>query len=230
MGFSKYLTWLLRHSGIEKDEGGFVALDVIREMEEVLKRKYDTSLEEFQRIVAEDNKKRFKLEDRGEAGWWIRCNQGHSRGKAPSAEKLLRKVADPDEIPVCSHGTYTELRDKIVSGGLKRISREMIHCSATADFTDEVTSGIRQTCTMLVFIDVRKAMEAGMEFWISDNDVILTEGFDGAVPPEFFSEIKIREVAHVGDAVAVDPQTDALADSSEPKETDVCAGGDHGAG
>jgi len=119
-GFGRYLTWLLRHSGVEKDEGGFVSLDAIRNLGDVIKRKYDTSLEEFQRIVEEDNKKRFKLEDRGEAGWWIRCNQGHSKGKITWIIIVAEgKAKAPDISQQIAERTGLETRE-VVLGHIQR--------------------------------------------------------------------------------------------------------------
>lgn len=36
--------------------------------------------------------------------------------------------------------------------------------------------GIRSSCNVLIFVDVRKAIQEGFHFYVSDNGVILTEG------------------------------------------------------
>ncbi|QCE02920.1 2'-phosphotransferase [Vigna unguiculata] len=54
----------------------------------------------------------------------------------------------------------------------------------------EEVPGMRRDVNVLIFIDVRKALEEGMKLYISDNKVILTEGFDGVVPPKFFEKIE----------------------------------------
>ena len=42
---------------------------------------------------------------------------------------------------------------------------------------DEVISGVRKTSTIFVWVDVEKsAREGGVEWWISRNGVVLTEG------------------------------------------------------
>ncbi|KAH1119256.1 hypothetical protein GLYMA_17G200100v4 [Glycine max] len=48
---------------------------------------------------------------------------------------------------------------------------------------------MRQDVNVLIFLDVRKTLK-GMKLYISDNKVILTEGFDGVVPPKYFEKIK----------------------------------------
>jgi 2'-phosphotransferase len=39
-----------------------------------------------------------------------------------------------------------------------------------------ITSGMRSDAEVLIYVDVRRAMEAGMEWYFSENGVILTEG------------------------------------------------------
>ncbi|EEF39906.1 conserved hypothetical protein [Ricinus communis] len=38
---------------------------------------------------------------------------------------------------------------------------------------------IRRSVNVLIYLDVKKALEDGMKLYVSDNRVILTEGFDG---------------------------------------------------
>jgi len=44
-----------------------------------------------------------------------------------------------------------------------------------------VISGARLTCDAFIEIDVEKAMEDGIEFYRSDNGVILSSGFNGVI-------------------------------------------------
>jgi len=56
-----------------------------------------------------------------------------------------------------------------------------------------VISGMRKSSTVLIFLDLRKCMEAGIKFWLSDNGVILSEGNeDGIVPLQFFRRVEDR--------------------------------------
>lgn len=56
-----------------------------------------------------------------------------------------------------------------------------------------VISGMRKSSTILMFLDIGKAMQAGIKFWLSDNGVILTEGNeDGILPLEFFKRVEDR--------------------------------------
>ncbi|KAK1284963.1 hypothetical protein QJS10_CPB20g01533 [Acorus calamus] len=49
---------------------------------------------------------------------------------------------------------------------------------------------MRKNVNVLIFLDVRKALEEGMKLYMSDNKVILTEGFNGVVPVKYFEKIE----------------------------------------
>lgn len=42
---------------------------------------------------------------------------------------------------------------------------------------------MRQSCTVFIEVDVAKAMNDGIEFFISENNVILSRGINGVMPP-----------------------------------------------
>ena len=49
---------------------------------------------------------------------------------------------------------------------------------------------MRTSSRILIYVDVAKALEAGIKFWLSDNGVVLTEGNeDGRLPVEFFEKV-----------------------------------------
>lgn len=41
---------------------------------------------------------------------------------------------------------------------------------------DRVISGMRNTSTIVVWVDVKKSLEGGVKWWRSENKVVLTEG------------------------------------------------------
>lgn len=53
-----------------------------------------------------------------------------------------------------------------------------------------VISGMRNSSNVLLFLDIKRAMESGMRFWVSDNGVILTEGNEEGLVPLQFLEAK----------------------------------------
>ncbi|CAA0806054.1 RNA 2-phosphotransferase- Tpt1 / KptA family [Striga hermonthica] len=144
--------------------------------------------DEVKEAVRRDNKQRFSiLEDNGEL--LIRANQGHTI-QIVETESLLKPILSAEEVQVCVHGTYKKNLESILEGGLKRMKRLHVHFSCGLPTDGEVISGMRRDVNVLIFLDVRKALEEGMKLYISDNKVILTEGFDGAVPVKYFKKIE----------------------------------------
>ena len=53
---------------------------------------------------------------------------------------------------------------------------------------------MRSSSQILIFIDVQKALNAGVKFYLSDNGVVLTAGNDkGFLSPEFFSRVETAD-------------------------------------
>ncbi|XP_047981365.1 tRNA 2'-phosphotransferase 1-like isoform X5 [Salvia hispanica] len=146
------------------------------------------TVEEIREAVRQDNKHRFSLlEENGEL--LLRANQGHSIVTVET-ESLLKPILSPEEVPVCVHGTYKKNLESILREGLKRMQRLHVHFCSGLPRDAEVVSGMRRDVDTLIFLDVRKAMEEGMKLFVSDNKVILTEGFDGVVPVKYFQKIE----------------------------------------
>lgn len=146
------------------------------------------TIEDIKEAVRKDNKQRFSLlEENGEL--YIRANQGHTI-ETISSESLLKPILSADEVPVCVHGTYKKNLESILQSGLKRMSRLHVHFSSGLPTDGEVISGMRRNVNILIYLDVRKALQDGMKIYISDNRVILTEGFDGVVPVKYFEKIE----------------------------------------
>ncbi|XP_077234399.1 uncharacterized protein LOC143876577 isoform X2 [Tasmannia lanceolata] len=146
------------------------------------------TVDDVREAVRRDNKQRFSLlEEKGEL--LIRANQGHTM-RIVESESLLKPILSADEAPVCVHGTYKKNLESILLSGLKRMKRLHVHFSSGLPTDGEVISGMRRDVNVLIFLDVRKALEEGVKLYISDNKVILTEGFDGVVPAKYFEKIE----------------------------------------
>ncbi|KAM3397712.1 tRNA 2'-phosphotransferase 1 [Capsicum galapagoense] len=146
------------------------------------------TVDDVKEAVQKDNKQRFGLlEENGEL--LIRANQGHTV-KIVETESLLKPILSADEVPVCVHGTYKKNLESILEHGLKRMKRLHVHFSCGLPTDGEVISGMRRDVNVLIFLDVRKALEDGMKLYISENRVILTEGFDGAVPVKYLQKME----------------------------------------
>ena len=54
---------------------------------------------------------------------------------------------------------------------------------------------MRQNSQILIYLDVDKAINSGLKFWVSENGVILSEGDEnGYIPRRFF--LKVMDVKH----------------------------------
>lgn len=120
----------------------------------------------------------------------IRASQGHSIPLSNECLNLtpLSLAAHPTAV----HGTFYPSYEAIISCGyLSRMGRNHIHL-ATAE--TGVTSGMRGDAEVLVFVDVRRAVEdGGLKFWLSENGVVLTEGdAEGRLDLKFVDRIVDR--------------------------------------
>ena len=142
--------------------------------------------------------------------WLIRANQGHSI--KVEDDGLLTPITTENMPLSAVHGTTHAAWPLIVaSGGLKAMTRNHVHFAsglpagftsiaakdqdgdATTTTTAPVISGMRKSSTVLVFLDLPKAIAAGLKFWFSDNGVILSEGnAEGLVPLRVFKRVEDR--------------------------------------
>lgn len=151
----------------------------------------------LQRLVESDSKSRYMLHEGPDeaaptAGdiWWIRANQGHSL----KAIKLdLKPILSATDIPMGVHGTNRKAWESISAQGLSRMGRNHIHLAQGIP-GDGVISGMRNSAQVLIYVDVQKALDAGITFSLSENGVVLTEGDErGFLSPEYFLRVEDRQ-------------------------------------
>ena len=224
---SKKLSWLLRHGaaseGLHLDEQGFINLQDVLQNRNL--RSLKVTFEEVQAIVKDNDKQRFTLlsittEDAESEQtplpstdpkeYKIRANQGHSLKL--ESDGLLQPITAASIPTDCIHGTTHAAWPAIIaSSGLKAMGRNHIHFAAglpsgfrsiveqdVETVAAPVISGMRKSSTVLIFVDVAKAMGAGIKFWRSDNEVVLSEGDEnGLLPIEYFLRVEDRTGAGV---------------------------------
>jgi 2'-phosphotransferase len=81
------------------------------------------------------------------------------------------------------HGTFSKFWGLIKTEGLKRMTRNHIHFAPGRPKEEGVISGMRGTCDIIIQIDLAAAIKDGIDFFISTNNVILTEGQEGIIKP-----------------------------------------------
>ena len=191
---SKQFSKILRHTAHEypslsMDQKGFIPLDSLLALREFCKQGVD---EEFvKHMVEDDSKSRFSLENRNGV-LFIRANQGHSDSVAESlsSQDIYQPITDASQIPVVIHGTSLEAWKAIKVSGLKRMRRSHIHFSTGIVGVDaDVRSGMRRSSTIHIYMDVAKCFNKGIRFYRSANNVILSEGIDGTIPPDCFLKV-----------------------------------------
>jgi 2'-phosphotransferase len=169
---SHKLIQLLRHKLIEinliPDTEGYVLLDDLLNSNQSLRT---LTLDDIKLIVETSDKQRFNLINRNGI-YLIRANQGHSEcvGNYINPEDAMKLIQVP--IENVFHGTYLEYEESIKKSGLLPMSRKHIHIAKSLD----AKSGKRKDCTLLVYVDMKTAMNNNIKFYESTNGVILTEG------------------------------------------------------
>lgn len=186
--FSKFLSYICRHGaerrGLQVHDGGYVDVSAILGLEQDRRH----TEEDVRRAVANCPKQRFALREEPSSGLQIRANQGHTI----EVEDLeLTPVLRADEAPVVVHGTNRRAWSGIKGRGLSRMKRNHIHFAPGLPGESGVISGMRSSCQVLVYINLKKALEDGFKFYRSANDVILCPGNEeGILPVKYFAEVR----------------------------------------
>eukprot|EP00088_Acartia_fossae_P003878 TRINITY_DN11668_c0_g1_i1.p1 TRINITY_DN11668_c0_g1~~TRINITY_DN11668_c0_g1_i1.p1 ORF type:complete len:207 (-),score=27.56 TRINITY_DN11668_c0_g1_i1:39-659(-) len=183
---SKALSWLLRHNaesqGFKLLPGGFLPVaDVLKH-----RRFKGFSVENVINVVETCSKQRFTLKTENDQ-LLIRANQGHS---IKTVEVEMEEITEPELFPKVIHGTYYKSWDAIRKTGLSRMNRQHIHCAAGEPGDQGVISGMRNTCQLYIYIDIGTALQDGIKFFRSSNNVILSPGnCDGVILPKYFKQV-----------------------------------------
>ncbi|KAF8625027.1 hypothetical protein AX17_006941 [Amanita inopinata Kibby_2008] len=188
---SKTISWLLRHGakgeGLVMREDGYVRVDDLLVNKRI--KSQGLTLEGLKEIVKDDVKQRYGLLFEADEGvWWIRANQGHSM-KVVKVD--MKPVLSMEDIPTKTavHGTSITAWTSIANQGLSKMKRNHIHLAQDVP-GDRVISGMRKSSQILIYINVQKAIDAGIDFYLSDNGVVLTEGDEnGFIKPEYFHRV-----------------------------------------
>lgn len=182
------LCFILRHDFINKnlqcDESGYIKVKDI-----FLNYSLSSiSDKELEILVETNDKKRFHLIIKQDE-YYIRSNQGHSLriGLLMKDELLFEKIVNP--LNFCAHGTKKIYIDSIITNGLQRKNRKHFHFVSEL-IRNKQLSGYKKDSNVIIIIDMKKCLEAGMLFFKSTNDVILTEGIHGTIDFSFFKKIK----------------------------------------
>ena len=169
---SKFLSYILRHEpqsiNLTLDSEGWANIDELISLANAAGQ--DITREQILEVVASSDKKRFTLSDDETS---IRAAQGHSLKTVTISFEAQRPPA------TLLHGTAIRNIDAITQKGLIAGNRQYVHLTENSD-TAKAT-GMRYGKPVLLTIDSLAMYEDGFKFFLSDNNVWLTE----QVPPEY---------------------------------------------
>ena len=74
------------------------------------------------------------------------------------------------------------------------MKRNHVHFAIGYPKDDEVISGMRNTCDIFIEIDLPRALESGMKWYISKNKVILSNGHHRHISKKI-NEKKVFDIA-----------------------------------
>jgi len=168
---SKFLSLVLRHHpgkiGLTLDEKGWAdTTGLITKMNE---HGFPLTNDLLEHIVVTNNKKRFAF---NETKTRIRASQGHSI----DVELDLPAKEPPAFL---YHGTGEKSVDSILKTGLVKGNRNHVHLSADNETAMQV--GKRKGKPKVLIIAAAQMCREGFTFYLSDNQVWLTDN----VPPDY---------------------------------------------
>jgi putative RNA 2'-phosphotransferase len=162
---SKFLSLVLRHQpeliGLSLNSEGWANVTDLLKLSEKHGRKITRDM--LNTVVATNSKKRFAF---SEDHQMIRASQGHSIEVA-----LGYEPQQPPEI--LFHGTGSQSVSSILETGLQKKSRQHVHLSA--DTITATNVGRRHGKPVILEILAGKMHQEGYLFFLSANDVWLTE-------------------------------------------------------
>ena len=185
---SRFLTRVIRH-GQRMDDGPIIGMspkrraylhEVIQHPKMVELSCTEADLHVLANDISDDNKKRLQIVYEGStASYMIGCYNGHSLPVEDTDDRVL--IRRPTYFV---HATTWEAAKAILKEGLRAQSRQEIHMVPLQMNTRQQTyvqPSARKT--HLLVVDGAIASAAGMTFHKLANDVIVSRGLDGKIPP-----------------------------------------------
>lgn len=156
----KYLSYLLRHDKeYNFDEHGY------REIKDLIQN-HGYTKHEIELIVSSNDKQRYEFNS---SKTKIRARQGHS---IPINVDLTEAIP-PIEL---YHGTASRFLSSIFDNGIKKMNRNYVQLSS--DKKTAIDVGKRHGEPVILIIDTKKMCDDGIIFYLSNNNVWLTEFVD----------------------------------------------------
>lgn len=172
---SKFISKILRHApeiiSITLDSEGWTS--TIGLLDGMRKEGKTVEISDLEIVVSEDDKGRYSFNNDKSM---LRANQGHN--KQLNNVKLSYTALQSHEVPNwLYHGTDSRFLEAIFKEGLKSMERQHVHLTDSMEMANNVGGRRKKsdTETKLLKISTKEAMNAGIIFYRSENDVFLAD-------------------------------------------------------
>lgn len=171
---SKFMSYALRHRpdefGLKLDEFGFCNVSDLLTAARQQKGLQSTEIRDIEEAVKNCKKQRFALREEQ-----IKANYGHSF--------IVPKYEEKKPPAILHHGTNTNVVDRILQEGIKKMGRSFVHLSEGTDFA--ILAGQRRGEVVLLKVDAESAFRDGVKFYYADNEVWLSD----FIPPQYVTRL-----------------------------------------
>ncbi|MEX6493399.1 RNA 2'-phosphotransferase [Fusobacterium animalis] len=162
----RFISLILRHKpetiDLKLDKNGWANTKEL--IEKINKSGREIDFKTLERIVNENNKKRYSFNDDKTK---IRAVQGHSI----EVDLELKEVVPP---AILYHGTAFKNLENIKKQGIKKMNRQYVHLSADIETAKNVAT--RHSGKYIILeIDTDSMLKANYKFYLSENKVWLTD-------------------------------------------------------
>lgn len=101
----------------------------------------------------------------------------------------MSAISIDEQIEVI-HGTFLKYWINIKKEGISRMKRNHIHFSTGLPTDKSVISGIRPSVEVFFYINLKLALNEGLKFYRSLNNVVLSPGDEnGFIRPKYFLKV-----------------------------------------
>jgi len=178
---SKTLSYILRHGALKYnmdiDRYGYIKTDDILKLPQLK----NVTLDDIFEIVYDDSRGRYTIKESLDT-FYIKANHGHSI-LIPNSP--IKKILNTNSYKVLSYEcTYQEW---ILIKDNKGLRRKNIELKVPKNNYNR--NYIRYNKSVIIYIDIEKALAQGIEFNMYSNGKILTQGLNGFVPIDFFAKV-----------------------------------------
>ena len=178
---SKTLSYILRHGALKYnmdiDRYGYIKTDAILKLPQFK----NVTLDDIFEIVYDDSRGRYTIKESLDT-FYIKANHGHSILIPNSPIKKILNTNSYKELSYeCTYQEWVRIKD---DKGLRRKNIEL-----KVPPKNYNRNYIRYNKSVIIYINLEKALAKGIEFKMYSNGKILTQGLNGYIPIDFFAKV-----------------------------------------